>query len=113
MLQLRWSRSPDINPAPAPGFQYVLATIEGVYLGERVAQPVFEWAMESGDDTFSPSIPGCGVIPDSIYDIVEVIPGEQFLANVCMPVPEASIAAGLRLYLQPPGDEPRYFELVG
>jgi hypothetical protein len=102
----------DINPEPAPGFRYVMVTIEGIYLGERVAQPVFEWAIQSGGETFEPSIPGCGVIPDSIYDVVEVVPGERFRANVCVPVPEASVAAGLQLYLQPPGDEPRYFALT-
>ncbi len=101
----------DINPAPETGFQYVMVTVEGTYLGERVAQPVFEWAVSDGANEFTPSIPGCGVIPDSIYDVVEVAPGDSFLARLCVPVAAESVEAGLELFLQPVGDEPKYFEL--
>jgi len=101
----------DINPEPAPGFQYVLVTIEGTYLGGQVAQPVFEWAVLAGGEEYLPSIPGCGVIPDSIYDVVEVVPGESFVAQMCMPVAGEDLAGGAELYLNAPGDDPRYFSL--
>lgn len=101
----------DINPAPEEGQSYVLVTIEGVYLGDRIAQPAFEWAVSDGVTEYVPSIPGCGVIPDSIYDVVEVTPGAKFHANLCVPVDDSSIARGLTLFLQPLGDEARYFEL--
>lgn len=101
----------DINPQPAEGYRYVLIGVEGTYLGERVAQPVFEWAVSDGVTEFAPSIPGCGVVPDSIYDVVEVAPGESFRAQLCVPVPSAAVSAGLELFLQPVGDEPRFFDL--
>ena len=103
----------DINPSPEPGFQYVLVTMEGTYLGESVAQPVFEWAVFSGETEYLPSIPGCGFVPGSIYDIVEVAPGESFAALLCMPVAAADVASGLELLLNAPGDDPRYFDLTG
>jgi hypothetical protein len=101
----------EINPEPADGFQYVLVKIEGTYLGESVAQPVFEWAVLAGDEEYLPSIPGCGVIPDSIYDVIEIAPGASFEAHMCMPVSAEDIAAGIELYLGAPGDDPRYFSL--
>ncbi len=101
----------DINPKPEPGYQDVLVTIEGTYLGNNVAEPVFEWAVVAGDKQYLPSIPGCGVVPDSLYDVLEALPGESFTAHICMPVASADVAAGLELYLNAPGDEPRYFSL--
>ncbi len=101
----------DINPEPAPGFQYVLVTIEGTYLGESIAQPVFEWAILAGGEEYRPSIPGCGVLPDPIYDVVEIAPGASFRALLCMPVSGEDIAAGIELFLGAPGDEPRFFSL--
>ena len=101
----------DINPKPEPGFQYVLVTIEGTYLGDRVAQPVFEWAVVSGETEYWPSIPGCGVVPDSLYDVIEVAPNQSFFARVCMPVASQDVEAGLELFLHAPGDDPRYFSL--
>jgi hypothetical protein len=101
----------DINPEPDPGYQDVLVTIEGTYLGNQVAQPVFEWAILAGGNEYLPSIPGCGVIPDSIYDVVEVAPGESFVAHMCMPVAAEDLGDGVQLYLVAPGDEPRYFSL--
>ncbi len=101
----------DINPEPAAGVRYVLVTIEGTYLGGSVAQPVFEWAITAGEVEYRPSIPGCGFVPDSIYDVVEVVPGESFRARVCMPVDETDIGSGLELFLNAPGDEPKYFSL--
>ncbi len=101
----------DINPAPEAGTQYVLITIEGVYVGDRMAQPVFEWSVSDGTTVFRPSIPGCGVIPDSIYDVIEVVPGEAFDANVCVPVSSASVASGLELSLQPSRGKVWVFDL--
>lgn|GEM_PF-3933346 len=100
-----------INPQPEPGYRYVMVTIEGVYLGDYVAQPVFEWALHDGDLAFAPSIPGCGVIPSSLYDILEVVRNERFRANLCVPVPEESVSRGLVLSLQPPGDPVRFFDI--
>ena len=102
----------QINPEPDPGYQYLLIGLVGTYLGDRVAEPVFEWAVSDGSTTFTPSIPGCGVIPDSIYDVVEVIPGESFQGSICVPVLSTSVAAGgLELFLQLPADDPKYFLL--
>ncbi|MCP4307494.1 MAG: hypothetical protein GY788_21995 [bacterium] len=101
----------DINPQPAPGFRYVLVTVEGTYLGETVAQPVFDWAMIAGGNEYRPSIPGCGVVPDSLYDVVEVVPGQSFAASICMPIAGSDLGAGLELFLHAPGDDPHYFEL--
>lgn len=101
----------EINPGPEEGERYVLITVEGVFLGERVAEPAFEWAVSDGEAEYLPSVPGCGVVPDSIYDVTEVVPGQTFKANICVPVEEASISKGLTLFLQPLGDEARYFEL--
>jgi hypothetical protein len=101
----------DINPAPEPGMQYVMISIEGVYLGDLVAQPVFEWSVSDGATEFRPSIPGCGVIPASIYDVVEVVPGETFAANLCVPVTTAATTTGLQLSLQPNGGKVWVFDL--
>jgi hypothetical protein len=101
----------DINPQPDPGYQYVLVTIEGTFLGTQVAQPVFEWAVLAGGNEYLPSIPGCGVIPDSIYDVVEVEPGASFVAHMCMPVAAEDVSDGAQLHLVSPGDEPRCFSL--
>lgn len=101
----------EINPSPEPGYRYVLVTLEGEYLGEGVAQPAFEWAITDGEMVFEPSIPGCGVVPDSIYDVSDVVPGERFVANVCMAVPTVSVEQGLTLFLNVVGDEAHYFEL--
>lgn len=100
-----------INPAPEPGMQYVLISIEGVYLGDLVAQPVFEWSVSDGTTEFRPSIPGCGVIPESIYDVVEVVPGETFAANLCVPVTTTATTSGLQLSLQPDGGTVWVFDL--
>jgi len=102
----------DINPSPTEGEQYVLISIEGTYLGDRVAQPVFEWSMSSGDTVYRPWIPGCGVVPRSLYDVVEVAPGESFRGQLCMPVSRESVADGLMLSLELPGDEAKVFELT-
>ena len=100
-----------INPTPEPGMQFVLISIEGVYLGDLVAQPVFEWSVSDGATEFRPSIPGCGVIPRSIYDVVEVVPGETFAANLCVPVTTTAATSGLQLSLQPDGGKVWVFDL--
>lgn len=102
----------EINPAPEPGQQYLLITIEGLYLGERLAEPAFDWFVSDGTTEFRPSVPGCGVIEDSIYDVVEVIPGEAFDASMCVPIPSTSASLPLQLSLQPLGDRAWVFELV-
>lgn len=101
----------NINPTPEPGYQYVLVGLVGTYLGDRTAEPVFEWTVSDGTNTYSPSVPGCGVIPDSIYDIVAIAPGESFHGSICVPVMSAGVESGLELTLQLVGDEPKYFEL--
>ncbi len=102
----------QINPQPEPGYQYLLIRLVGTYLGERVAEPVFVWSVSDESNTFEPSIPGCGVIPDSIYDVLEVIPGESFQGSICVPVLSTSVeAGGLELFLQLPNDDPKYFAL--
>lgn len=100
-----------INPAPEPGYQYVLVTIEGTYLGGSVAQPVFEWAILAGEREYEPSIPGCGIVPNPIYDVVEIAPSDSFVAQLCIPVASDDVAAGIELYLNAPGDDPRFFAL--
>ena len=101
----------NINPTPEDGYQYVLVNLAGTYLGDRTAQPVFEWTVSDGTNTYVPSVPGCGVIPDSLYDVVEVAPNESFQGSICVPVLSDGVANGLELTLQLVGDDPKYFTL--
>ncbi len=102
----------DINPKPELGYQYVLVTIEGVYRGDSIAQPVFEWGLiDRRNREYQPWVPGCGVIPNSIYDIVEIEAGERFSANVCMPVKARSVRRGLDLHLKVVGGDKLFFDL--
>jgi hypothetical protein len=74
------------NPDPEPGYQYLIATLRGVYRGSVPGVPAIEWNVVSGDATYEARGVGCGVVPDSIYDVTELRAGEEFTANVCVPV---------------------------
>ena len=67
--------------------------------------------MDGRDERYRPWVPGCGVIPNSIYDIAQVQPAEPFTANLCLPVKSTSVARGLDLYLQVVGGHKMFFAL--
>lgn len=102
----------DINPPPETGFRYVMVSLEGAYRGDGIAQPAFYWLVTDGRDRYRPSIPGCGVIPNSIYDITQLQTGEAFMANLCIPVKAESVRRGLSLKLHVDDDDPFYFDLA-
>jgi len=90
----------DFNPVPAEGSRAVLITIHGTNESDALALPAFDPTLvnrtieaESGDI-------GCGVIPNSLYDLNELEPGEEFTANVCVVVPETMLGDGLVLRLR-------------
>ena len=101
----------NVNPQPAPDERFVLVTFHGQNLGDGIAQPVFEWSITDGENEYGPEVPGCGLIPDSIYDVDEVQTGETIVASVCAPVPESIVANGLFLTLQPLDDVKYVFSL--
>ncbi|MEZ5219334.1 MAG: hypothetical protein R2715_22740 [Ilumatobacteraceae bacterium] len=100
-----------VNPPPPPGSHYVLVAIAGTYLGQDAAQPVFDWALSDGTNEFTPSIPGCGLVPGSLFDIEALQANDSFGANLCVAVPAASIESGLELFLKPLDDRAWYFTL--
>jgi hypothetical protein len=51
---------------------------------------------------YLPSIPGCGVIPESIYNVVEVVPGESFVAQMGMPAVGVDLEGGTELHSNAP-----------
>ncbi len=101
----------SINPVPGPGVRHVAVTIDATYRGDRIAQPAFEFAMTNGEQVYVPSIPGCGILPESIFDVDEVGSGQSFTAQLCIPVDVAEAGPGLVLSFTPPGGVPRVFEL--
>jgi hypothetical protein len=97
------------NPAPPPGSRYVMVWLQGRSLSTEIVQPAFDWWLSDGSGEFRPSIPGCGLLPDSIYDVADLEPDEVFDAQLCTAVPIAS--ASLQLHIRPLGGRTWVFDL--
>lgn len=77
----------------------MLVELSGVLISGTLAQPVFDWALAGPEFDHVPAGLECGVVPDSIYDVGDVTPGDQFTANVCFEVPSADVSDDLLLTL--------------
>lgn len=89
----------DFNVPPAPGNQYLLIELTGIYQGTDFAQPVFAWKLVSPNMEFVPNGPECGIIPNSIYDLVELGNGDEFTAAICFEIPTEEVSQDLFLSL--------------
>ena len=103
----------EINPAPAAGTNYVAVTVNGTYVGVDVAQPAFDFVMINDGREYRPSVPGCGLLPSSIYDVGDLESGDDFSALLCIPVAAVDANDDLTLLFTPAGGETRFFELSG
>ena len=54
---------------------------------------------------------GCGVVPNSIFDLSPLPAGETFTANICIEAPSEAASDGLQLYLAPSQTDGKYFAL--
>lgn len=106
----------QFNDPPQPGHAFVLATIEatleeaeedtGTFWIDMTLKVVGESAVAYGQ-----SDPGCGVIPDELYNAPEVFEGGTISANTCWSVPETDIGT-IAMFVEPSfnfGDEPPVF----
>ena len=101
----------DFNPEPAEGNQFVVVELTGTYNGSDQGEPAFEWKLVNEDLEAVPEGIGCGVVPNSIFDLSPLAAGETFTANICVETPSEAAGDGLLLYLAPSQTDGKYFAL--
>ena len=87
----------EFNDPPPEGQVYVIVELTGQNVAGSISQPVFDWKLTQDDFEHTPDGLECGVVPNSVYDVGDVFPGDSFAASVCFQVPEE--VAGEQLLL--------------
>jgi hypothetical protein len=105
----------EFNDAPAPGYQFFLATVGANYVsGSSSLDPGFEAgfalrAVGPSNVVYSTFGNSCGVIPDDFGMKGDLLPGGSMVGNVCWSVP-SSEAGSLIAFIEL-DDTPYYMAL--
>jgi hypothetical protein len=106
----------QFNDPPEPGFRFVLARVEGTYLGAETGSLAWDLSLRvvgNAAVAYGQSDPGCGVVPDDLFNVPEAFTGGEVSGNACWAVPEADINS-IVLFAEPTfsfDDEREFFAL--
>ena len=106
----------QFNDPPQPGHRFVIAWIEGAYLGSEIGDLFWDISLKlvgRSSVVYTQSDPGCGVVPEDMMNLPEVFPGGMISGNACWSVPEFDIDSVV-LFAEPAfslGNDREFFAL--
>lgn len=89
----------EFSDPPASGRQYLMAEVTVAYAGDASADPFIDltFGYQGPDGSAFGDVEDdfCGLIPNDLFEVGELGPGESATANVCVSVPAEQVDGGV------------------